>query len=412
MADLDFEEQRRFAVEVVRRLRAKGFTAYWAGGCVRDRLLGRTPKDFDVATDADPDQITHIFGRHRTLALGASFGVITVKGPKAAGMIEVATFRKDAAYSDGRHPDGVTFSSDREDAQRRDFTVNGLFYDPIEERVIDYVGGQDDLAACRLRAIGNPRARIAEDKLRMLRAIRFAASLDFELEDATLAAIREMAAEIAVVSAERIAMELRRMLVERGRVRAVRLLLDSNLASYVLPEIVAIDEETRDKIDASLGILDRLDNPSFPLALMTLLHRLVAPEQAVEICGRWKLSNDETDQVEWLLRHQATLLAARTMRWSQLQPILISTGVGELLLFQEASSPAVAAETAYCREQLQRPREELDPPPLVTGADLIALGIPQGPQYRVLLEAIRRMQLDGELNSHEEALRAIEERHR
>jgi tRNA nucleotidyltransferase/poly(A) polymerase len=404
MAVFDFEEQRRFAVEVVHRLRAKGFTAYWAGGCVRDRLLGRMPKDYDVATDAEPDQITQIFGRHRTLALGASFGVITVKGPKAAGMIEVATFRKDAAYSDGRHPDGVTFSSDREDALRRDFTVNGLFYDPIEERVIDYVGGQNDLAARRLRAIGDPRERIAEDKLRMLRAVRFAASLDFELEDATLAAIREMAGEIAVVSAERIAMEMRRMLVERGRVRAVHLLLESNLASHVLPEIITSGEETRNRLDASLEVLGRIDHPSFPLALMTVLHRLASPDKAVEICGRWKLSNDETDHVEWLLRHQASLLSASAMRWSALQPILISEGVGDLLSFMEASSPDAAEQSAYCREQLRRPRESLDPPPLITGADLIALGLPQGPQYRVLLEEIRRQQLDGELKNRDEAI--------
>jgi tRNA nucleotidyltransferase/poly(A) polymerase len=404
MAVFDFEEQRRFAVEVVHRLRAKGFTAYWAGGCVRDRLLGRMPKDYDVATDAEPDQITQIFGRHRTLALGASFGVITVKGPKAAGMIEVATFRKDAAYSDGRHPDGVTFSSDREDALRRDFTVNGLFYDPIEERVIDYVGGQNDLAARRLRAIGDPRERIAEDKLRMLRAVRFAASLDFELEDATLAAIREMAGEIAVVSAERIAMEMRRMLVERGRVRAVHLLLESNLASHVLPEIITSGEETRNRLDASLEVLGRIDHPSFPLALMTVLHRLASPDKAVEICGRWKLSNDETDHVEWLLRHQASLLSASAMRWSALQPILISEGVGDLLSFMEASSPDAAEQSAYCREQLRRPRESLDPPPLITRADLIALGLPQGPQYRVLLEEIRRQQLDGELKNRDEAI--------
>ena len=134
MPEIDPAKQRRFAVEVVRRLREAGFTAYWAGGCVRDQLLGRTPKDYDVATNATPQQIQKLFGRHRTLAIGAAFGVITVKGPKAAGMIEVATFRKDAAYSDGRHPDSVTFSSAEEDARRRDFTINGLFYDPIEEQ--------------------------------------------------------------------------------------------------------------------------------------------------------------------------------------------------------------------------------------------------------------------------------------
>jgi tRNA nucleotidyltransferase/poly(A) polymerase len=165
------EDQRQFAVEVVRRLRAAGFAAYWAGGCVRDRLLGRVPKDYDVATDATPPQIRQVFGHRRTLAIGAAFGVITVVGPKAAGMVEVTTFRRDAAYSDGRHPDGVTFSSAEEDAQRRDFTINGLFFDPLAEEVIDFVGGQEDLRRGVIRAIGQAAERFAEDKLRMLRAV-------------------------------------------------------------------------------------------------------------------------------------------------------------------------------------------------------------------------------------------------
>lgn len=407
---LNSSEQRRFAVEIVRRLRAAGFTAYWAGGCVRDQLLGRQPKDYDVATNATPEEIQKLFGRHRTLAIGAAFGVITVKGPKEAGMIEVATFRKDAAYSDGRHPDSVTFSSAEEDASRRDFTVNGLFYDPIEECVIDYVGGQADLAARRLRAIGNPRERFTEDKLRMLRAVRFSSALGFALEESTLAAIQEMAGEIKAVSAERIAMEIRRMLVEPGRVLAVRLLLESNLAEQVLPEIVPTDDPMRRKLEDSLAILGRLIEPKFPLALMTLLHRMVSPEASLEICRRWKLSNEEADRVYWLLAHQSSLDAPQTMRWSQLQPLLISEGIDDLLTFLEASSPVAAQSAVYCREKLKLSREELDPPPLVTGDDLIALGIPQGPRYRVLLEEIRREQLDGNLPTRQAALRWVESR--
>jgi tRNA nucleotidyltransferase/poly(A) polymerase len=404
---LNPSEQRRFAVEIVCQLRAAGFTAYWAGGCVRDQLLGRTPKDYDVATDATPPQIQKLFGRHRTLSIGASFGVISVKGPRSAGMIEVATFRKDAAYSDGRHPDSVTFSSAEEDARRRDFTVNGLFFDPVENRVIDYVGGQDDLSARRLRAIGDPRERFAEDKLRMLRAVRFSAALDFTLEENTLAAIRKMAQEITVVSAERIAMEMRRMLVEPGRVQAVRLLLDSNLAPLVLPEILPTTEEDRQKLEQSLAVLGRLAEPNFPLALMTLLHRMIEPEALIEIGRRWKLSNQEADHVYWLLQHQASLAEPKSLRWSQVQPLLISAGIDDLLTFMEAASPATSEAAAYCREQLKRPREELDPPPLVTGEDLIALGIPQGPQYRILLEKIRNAQLDGRLQNRDDALRWI-----
>jgi poly(A) polymerase len=439
-------DQRRFAVEVVRRLRAAGFTAYWAGGCVRDRLLGRTPKDYDVATDATPRQIQKLFGRHRTLSIGAAFGVITVKGPKVAGMIEVATFRKDAAYSDGRHPDSVTFSSAEEDASRRDFTVNGLFYDPVEERVIDFVGGQDDLAARRLRAIGNPRERFAEDKLRMLRAVRFSAALDFAIGESTLAAIQEMAGEIAAVSIERIAMEIRRMLVEPGRVRAVRLLLESKLAPFVLPEIVPADDSSRQKLEESLAVLGRLGSdefrysgaisgamptlavgmnesrenaehahgerghgtpliaPNFPLALMTLLHQLVTSEGSLNISRRWKLSNDEADCTSWLLKHQKSLDTPQSLPWSQLQPLLISAGIDDLLTFLEAASPSAAQAAAYCREKLKLPPEELDPPPLVTGDDLLALGIPQGPRYKILLEEIRNKQLDGVLRNRQQAL--------
>ena len=168
MPNLKPAEQRRFAVEVVRRLRAAGFEAYWAGGCVRDKLLGRTPADYDVATDAEPDRIREVFGHRRTLAIGAAFGVISVVGPKEAGMVEVATFRRDAAYSDGRRPDSVSFSTAAEDASRRDFTINGMFYDPLDDRVIDFVGGQKDLAARVVRAIGCARERFAEDKLRLL----------------------------------------------------------------------------------------------------------------------------------------------------------------------------------------------------------------------------------------------------
>src|SRR5208337_581044 len=179
---IDPEQQRRFALEVVRRLRAAGFEAYWAGGCVRDELLGRRPKDYDVATSAAPPQIRELFGNRRTLPLGAAFGVITVLGPRPADpayrvpMIEVATFRQDAEYSDGRHPDHVTFSSAREDAARRDFTINGMFFDPVERTVIDFVGGQEYLRQGLIRAIGSPRLRFGEDKLRMLRAVRFAAA--------------------------------------------------------------------------------------------------------------------------------------------------------------------------------------------------------------------------------------------
>jgi poly(A) polymerase len=234
---IDPRLQREFAVDVVAKLRAAGFEAYWAGGCVRDQLLGREPKDFDVATDARPDEIRGIFGFRRTVAVGEAFGVIKVVGRKPEGEVEVATFRQDASYSDGRHPDSVRFSTPEADAQRRDFTINGLFYDPLDDRVIDFVGGQEDLARRMVRAIGDARARFAEDKLRLLRGVRIAATFDFTLEPATRDAIKAMADQITVVSAERIAAEMRLMLVHPRRARALELLRELGLLKIILPEV-------------------------------------------------------------------------------------------------------------------------------------------------------------------------------
>ncbi len=407
MTTLMPDEQRRFAIEVVRKLRDAGFEAFWAGGCVRDQLLGRTPKDYDVATQATPPQIREIFGQHRTLAIGASFGVITVIGPKAAGMIEVATFREDAAYSDGRHPDHVTFSSAREDAARRDFTINGLFYDPIEERVIDFVGGQEDLARRRIRAIGNPRERFAEDKLRLLRAVRFSATFDFALEEEIRAAIQEMADQIGVVSPERIAMEMRRMLVDPSRVAAVRLLLATNLAAAVLPEIVAKNQEQSQQLEQALSVLERLKDPAFPLALAALLHNASDSEGVKKASSRWRLSNKETDRAVWLVENQRAIINPQTMKWSALQPFLIAEGIHDLLELMEASSPEGDQAAAYCLNLLLQPPEILNPPPLITGEDLLELGIPQGPAYKTILQKIREMQLDGQLLTREDALASI-----
>jgi poly(A) polymerase len=215
------KSQREFALDVVKRLRDAGHNALWAGGCVRDQLLGLSPKDYDVATSALPDAVRDLFGRRRTLAVGASFGVITVLGGKPLEPIEVATFRTDGDYRDGRRPESVAFTDAEHDAQRRDFTINGLFYDPLEERVVDYVGGVADIEARVVRAIGDPRRRFGEDKLRMLRAVRFAATYGFALDPDTLAAIRDMAAGVTAVSGERIGGELRRVLTHRLRRRGV-----------------------------------------------------------------------------------------------------------------------------------------------------------------------------------------------
>jgi poly(A) polymerase len=408
------EEQRRFAADVVGRLRAADYDAYWAGGCVRDQLLGRTPKDYDVATNATPEQIRTVFGRRRTLAIGAAFGVISVIGPKAAGMVEVTTFRRDAAYSDGRHPDSVTFSSAEEDASRRDFTVNGLFYDPVAERVIDFVGGQEDLAQRRLRAIGCAHDRFAEDKLRMLRAVRFAAAFGFALDEDTRAAVVAMAPEIHVVSAERIAMEMRRMLADSTRAEGIRLLVEMGLAREVLPEITGtVPIFVPAKMGLSplpaLGLLSRLKpDAGFLPALAALLLPFVDAEGAREVCRRWRLSNKEIDRVGWLVENHAALDALATTPWSQLHPLLMNDGIEDLLTIVEAVSPAGVLAAEHCRRLLLQPRETLDPPPLLTGNDLLATGIPSGPGYKILLDRIRAAQLDGEVHTKEEAAAMLE----
>lgn len=412
MVVVDPEKQRRFAFEVVRKLRAAGFEAYWAGGCVRDQLLSRRPKDYDVATSATPPQIRELFGHRRTLAIGVAFGVITVLGPRDAGQVEVTTFREDAAYSDGRHPDSVRFGSARDDTSRRDFTINGLLYDPLDDRVLDYVGGQEDLQRRMIRAIGDPRERFAEDKLRMLRAVRFAAAFAFALEDATLDAIRQMADEIIVVSGERIAMEMRRMLTEPGRVEAVRLLLETGLAKPVLPEILPLDDARRRKLEHALQVLAVLHDPAFPVAMAALVGEAADAAAATAIGFRWRLSNREIDRLAWLIQHRNALCDARAKPWSTLQKIMIAEGIDDLLLLHEATLRADGGdldEIQWCRAMRARPAAELNPPPLLTGNDLMAHGIPSGPLFRTLLDVVRDAQLDGRAQNKEQALTLVDQ---
>ena len=421
MPPLDPEKQRAFAVDVVRKLRARGFEAFWAGGCVRDQLVGRMPKDYDVATTAKPAEIRELFGERRTVAVGAAFGVMTVVGPKTAGHIEVATFRQDAAYSDGRHPDSVEFSTPQADAQRRDFTINGLFYDPLDNRVIDYVGGQDDLARGIIRAIGDARARFAEDKLRLLRAVRFSATFGFTLEPATRQAIESMAPQITVVSAERIAAEMRLMLVHDSRARAIVLLREVGLLDVILPELAMANEPARitatgrpadEAWITALRVLEVLSAPRFSLALAALLRPFVDAAASYEICRRWKLSNQETQDACWLVANQTALVGARRMAWPKLQRILISDHIGDLLALHEAVEQAAGGASGvveFCRDRLKMPSEQLNPPPLVTGDDLIAHGVPRGKQYQRLLEAVRDAQLEGKTSTKKEALGLIDE---
>ncbi|MEO1495703.1 MAG: CCA tRNA nucleotidyltransferase [Planctomycetota bacterium] len=390
--------QRAFALEVVGGLRDAGHEALFAGGCVRDALLGKTPKDYDVATSAEPGMVRDVFGKRRTIPIGAAFGVITVLGPKSVDPIEVATFRSDTGYSDGRRPDAVRFTSAEEDAKRRDFTINGLFFDPIDERVIDYVGGRDDLKAGVVRAIGDADERIAEDRLRMLRAVRFASTLGFQLEDETHAAVRRHAEHIRAVSAERIGAELRRMLVGAGRVEAVRLLETTGLRKQVLAEA---------NPDAADRRLAMLESPTAALALAAAVIDTSNAPDGASVARRLKWTAKEADTVGWCLRNTPRLAEAARGAWSALQPLLAAEAGAELVELYRTDPDADPAVVRRCRERLALPRDRLDPPPLLVGADLIACGLQPGPRFAELLGRSRAAQLDGAVATKDEALRLL-----
>jgi poly(A) polymerase len=443
--------EREFATEVVARLQKAGFRALWAGGCVRDELLGLDPDDYDVATDARPEQVQALF--RRSVGVGASFGVVEVLGPRDPGgrwlRVQVATFRTDVSYSDGRRPDAVTFSSPEEDARRRDFTINGMFLDPVAGQVIDYVGGRADLEAKVLRAIGNPAERFAEDKLRILRAVRMAAKFELAIDPATLDAARRMADQIKVVSAERIAEELRKALTNRNRARGLRLLREFNLVEPILPELVPTFDlpygppaaPTGTLWDHTVRVLEVLDGPlwpepravSFPLAFAAVLHDVGKPRvvgrtpdrytfhghehvgarMAADICKRLRLSNAEAERITWLVQNHQYLCDAPTMRASRLKTILVHPGIGELLALHRADAVASGRSiehVEFCERIIREtPREELNPPPLLTGNDLRDLGLKPGPHFKQILDAAREAQLEGMIKTKAEALRFVEE---
>ena len=407
--------QREFAEQVVRQLADAGYTALWAGGCVRDLLVGREPKDYDVATSARPEQVREVFGKRRTLSVGESFGVIVVLGPKSAGQVEVATFRTDGCYVDGRRPESVVFSSPEEDAQRRDFTINGMFYDPLKKQVMDFVGGEKDLAAGVLRAIGDPHARMEEDKLRMLRAVRFAATFEFTLDEATTDAVRSMADQISVVSAERIAQELRRMLVDQHRAHAIELCRDVDLLVRILPELepVVSDSARWSRLKSSLRLLVE---PNFALAFAVLLAAAECGSEAgtavsklAEQTGRrLKLSNHEIDDAGWLLKHRRSLGNASTLPLSQLKRVLAQRLAPDLIAMSRVRALANDEhpdDAMFCDDYLRTTdRNILDPLPLISGDDLIKAGFRPGPQFKEVLERIRDAQLDLQIATPAEAM--------
>ena len=437
----DAEAHREFALRVVQRLQKAGYDALWAGGCVRDLILGQTPADYDVATSATPEQVMTVLP-YRSVPVGISFGVVRVRDPHHHGVeVEVATFRSDGAYVDGRRPESVVFSSPELDASRRDFTINGMFLDPLTNRVIDYVGGREDLERRVLRAIGDPWARFREDKLRLLRGVRLAARFRLQIEPDTAAATRSMASEVIQVSAERIAQELRRMLVHPSRTRAIDLVLETGLLAAILPPVVRMKglfqgkpiQPEGDLWDHTRLVLSLLPaDPPFTLAFAALLHDVGKPSTKVfqngrytfhnheqdgariadRLCRLLKLSNPERERITWLVAFHQYLGEAKRLRESKLKRMLAEPGIDELLALHHADALASTGDTQhvdYCRYYLEtQPDGPINPPPLLTGHDLVRHGLQPGPRFAVLLERIREGQLEGQLHSKKEALEWVD----
>ena len=433
-AGIEKEPMFSTARALVDRLCAAGHTAYFAGGCVRDLVRGQVPKDIDIATDAHPAEVQKIF--RRTYAVGAHFGVIVVLENNL--QFEVATFRADGAYLDGRHPAEVHFSSPEEDARRRDFTINGMFFDPTNDAVIDFVGGREDLSARLVRAIGDPAQRFEEDRLRLLRAVRFATVLDFEIEAATWEAVVRAADTIGEISAERIREELVRIFLSSQRARGWDLLDASGLMRQILPELEALKgceqppqfHPEGDVFQHTRLMLQLLpDEVSLPLVLSVLFHDIGKPptssvdeegrirfnghdrigaEMTEALMQRLRFSRAEIDATVEAVRQHMVFKDVPNMRVARLKRFMARpTFVDELELHRVDCASSHGMLDNY--EFLQRKREEfanepIIPPPLVRGDDLIALGMKPGPRFGEILEAVETRQLEGGLCDREEAL--------
>jgi putative nucleotidyltransferase with HDIG domain len=459
------------ALKIVETLRARGYEAYLAGGCVRDLLLGREPADYDVATSATPDVVLEMFPR--TFAVGAHFGVVLV-APDAedAGFVtEVATFRSDLAYSDGRHPDAVRYTKTaEEDVQRRDFTINGLLLDPVtvsetdiashpsrknkdatrmghpmgfREAVLDYVGGLADLDAGVVRAIGRAEKRFEEDHLRMLRGVRFAARFGFELETETKRAMRSLASRIHAVSRERIRDELTKMLTEGHARRAFELLDETGLLNEVLPEVArmkGVEQPAQfhpegDVWVHTLLLLDQLEaGCSETLAWGALLHDVGKPPtfrrapdrvrfdghveigvaMGAEICRRFRFSNDETRQILALIENHMRFMDAQRMKESTLKRFFRLHRFEEHLALHRMDCMAASGHLEnweFARERFSTmPEEEVRPKPLITGRELIAAGYPPGARFKEMLRTAEDAQLEGTVATQEEALKLLREK--
>jgi poly(A) polymerase len=384
------------AAEIVAKLRDHGHEAYFVGGCVRDMVLGIEPADYDIATDALPEQVIRLFAR--TEPVGAKFGVVLVI--HRGHPYEVATFRSDEAYVDGRRPTGVVFTNARQDVLRRDFTINGLLYDPVTREILDYVDGQADIRARVVRAIGDPLKRFEEDKLRILRGVRFGARLGYTIEPATWTAMLEMAPSIHQVSRERIRSEIVRILTEGDPARGLQLLEESALLREILPEL-----DYTEHLKRCLKLMKPGSAPDFAMAV--LLHE-VPPAQIVEVLERLKFSNAESHHIVELAQSLPLFPEMENMSISaikrffrlnrfedhlELERIHAIAGDGNLRAYSFASAKFRGLSPS-----------DIAPPSLISGDDLIAEGYPPGPRFKEILMRVENEQLEGKLQSRQEAL--------
>lgn len=427
---------RSSAVAIVRKLRAAGHETHFAGGSVRDMLLGRKAKDYDIATAARPEQVERLFDR--TVAVGKAFGVIRVR--IGGHELEVATFRSEGAYKDGRRPSSVSFTDAQKDAQRRDFTVNGLFYDPISKKVHDFVGGQADLRGRRLRAIGDPAKRFQEDRLRLLRCIRLSCQLGFKIEARTWKGLCRLAPRIRSVSAERIRDELSKLLLSPDPAWGLKLLQRSGLMRQVLPEIEAMRGVSQprahhpegDVFAHTLKVVSHLRRPGLRLAWAALLHDVGKPptfekavvrgrvrirfpeharigaEMARKILSRLRFSRDDTEAIVEMVANHMTFKDVKEMRLSTLKRFLARPLLSEELELHRADCLGCHGHLSNFhflrRKKRELRQEEIRPPKLISGQDLIAAGLNPGPLFGQILTAVEEAQLEGKISTQEEAL--------
>jgi poly(A) polymerase len=463
--------RKKTAIHVVKRLNEKGFKALFAGGCVRDMLLSSIPKDYDIATEARPQDIEKIF--KRTIPVGVQFGVILVRENNFE--FEVATFRSDGIYSDGRRPDAVTFCDAKGDALRRDFTINGMFYDPVEKKHFDYVGGEKDLHDNLVRAIGNPYERFNEDRLRMIRAVRFACRFDYTIEMQTAEAIKNLSHKILTVSAERIKEEMEKILVGPNPHTGIRMLDELNLLNKILPEVTSMKgvrqpenfhpegdvfthtllalsklDTTRKSLEPSVTQTSEprqdltstfLDNDiklkrtvawSRDLSMALLLHDIGKPltfeiadrirftnhdnvgaRMAAKICERFKMSKAEKERIVWLVKRHLYLKNAQVMRVSKLKRLFAHAGypeLAELYRLDSLASTGNLDDYNFCQEMYEKlGEEEVKPEPLTTGHDLIALGLKPGQIFAKILDTIKDEQLENKITTKAQALERVKE---